>query len=107
MAKTTTSTSSTSLALGVLRNLTLKIGNVLPLRLIPTGTMVHSIALDPQGRAVAHALGALGFDGVGEVRAGKLIEMEVADGTDDATVDRMCRGLLANTVIEDYRVERA
>ena len=52
MTKTTTSTSSTSLALGVLRNLTLKIGNVLPLRLIPTGTMVHSIALDPQGRAV-------------------------------------------------------
>ena len=41
------------------------------------------------------------------MRAGKLIEMEVADGTDDATVDRMCRQLLANTVIENYRVEHA
>ena len=63
--------------------------------------------LDPQGRAIAHALGSLGFEGVGDVRMGKLIEMEVADGTDDATVDRMCRELLANTVIENYRVERA
>jgi phosphoribosylformylglycinamidine synthase len=63
--------------------------------------------LDPQGRAIGHALGSLGFEGVGEVRAGKLIEMAVADGTDDATIDRMCRQLLANTVIEDYRIERA
>jgi phosphoribosylformylglycinamidine synthase len=63
--------------------------------------------LDPQGRAIGHALGSLGFTGVGEVRAGKLIEMEVADGTDDATVERMCRELLANTVIENYRIERA
>ena len=63
--------------------------------------------LDPQGRAIGHALGSLGFEGVGEVRAGKLIEMEVADGTDDATLDRMCRELLANTVIENYRIERA
>ena len=63
--------------------------------------------LDPQGRAIAHALQSLGFEGVGDVRAGKLIEMEVADGTDDATVDRMCRRLLANTVIENYRVEHA
>lgn len=62
--------------------------------------------LDPQGRAIAHALGSLGFSGVGEVRAGKLIELEVADGTNDATIDRMCRELLANTVIENYRVER-
>jgi phosphoribosylformylglycinamidine synthase subunit PurS len=63
--------------------------------------------LDPQGKAIEHALAALGFAGVGEVRAGKLIEMEVADGTDDAAVDRMCRQLLANTVIENFRVERA
>ncbi len=63
--------------------------------------------LDPQGRAIGHALGSLGFTGVGEVRAGKLIEMEVADDTDDATVERMCRELLANTVIENYRIERA
>ena len=63
--------------------------------------------LDPQGRAIHHALGSLGFDGVGDVRAGKLIEMEVADSTDDATIDSMCATLLANTVIEDYRIERA
>ncbi|WP_375428257.1 phosphoribosylformylglycinamidine synthase subunit PurS [uncultured Sphingomonas sp.] len=63
--------------------------------------------LDPQGRAIGHALGSLGFEGVGEVRAGKFIEMEVADGTDDATLDGMCRRLLANTVIENYRIERA
>ncbi|WP_174279541.1 phosphoribosylformylglycinamidine synthase subunit PurS [Sphingomonas bacterium] len=62
--------------------------------------------LDPQGRAIGHALGSLGFAGVGEVRAGKLFELEVADGTDDATIDAMCAQLLANTVIENYRVER-
>ena len=63
--------------------------------------------LDPQGRAIQHALAGLGFDGVQDVRAGKLIELEVGDDTDDATVDAMCRRLLANTVIENYRIERA
>jgi phosphoribosylformylglycinamidine synthase len=63
--------------------------------------------LDPQGKAIGHALGSLGFEGVGEVRVGKLIEMEVADDTDDAAVDSMCRQLLANTVVENYRIERA
>jgi len=63
--------------------------------------------LDPQGKAIEHALGSLGFAGVGEVRVGKLIELDVADDTDDATIDAMCRKLLANTVIENYRVERA
>jgi phosphoribosylformylglycinamidine synthase len=63
--------------------------------------------LDPQGRAIHHALGGLGFAGVEDVRAGKLIEMQVADDTDDAAIDAMCRQLLANTVIENYRVERA
>ena len=58
--------------------------------------------LDPQGKAIEHALGSLGFSGVEDVRVGKLIEMEVAD---DADVDAMCRQLLANTVIENYRVE--
>lgn len=62
--------------------------------------------LDPQGRAIQHALGSLGFEGVEDVRAGKLIEMQVADDIDDAAVDAMCRRLLANTVIENYRVER-
>ena len=64
--------------------------------------------LDPQGKAIAHALGQLGFKGVGEVRQGKLIEIELAE-TDArkarATVEEMCKKLLANTVIEDYRIE--
>ncbi len=63
--------------------------------------------LDPQGKAIHHALAGLGFGGVDDVRAGKLIEMQVADDTDDATIDAMCRKLLANTVIENYRIERA
>jgi phosphoribosylformylglycinamidine synthase subunit PurS len=62
--------------------------------------------LDPQGRAIHHALEGLGFGGVCDVRAGKLIELDVADGTADAALDEMCRKLLANTVIENYRVER-
>jgi phosphoribosylformylglycinamidine synthase subunit PurS len=62
--------------------------------------------LDPQGRAIHHALNGLGFAGVEDVRQGKLIELEVADDTDDTTIDAMCRQLLANTVIENYRVER-
>ncbi|MDR6125693.1 phosphoribosylformylglycinamidine synthase PurS subunit [Sphingomonas sp. SORGH_AS802] len=63
--------------------------------------------LDPQGRAIHHALGSLGFAGVDDVRAGKVFEMEVADDTDDAAIDAMCRQLLANTVIENYRVVKA
>ncbi len=64
--------------------------------------------LDPQGKAIEHALGGLGFDGVDEVRQGKLIELSLS-GTDRAAaeskLDEMCRKLLANTVIEDYRIE--
>ncbi|WP_440979365.1 phosphoribosylformylglycinamidine synthase subunit PurS [Sphingomonas pseudosanguinis] len=63
--------------------------------------------LDPQGKAIHHALESLGFAGVNDVRAGKLIELEVADATTDAQIDEMCHQLLANTVIENYRVERA
>jgi phosphoribosylformylglycinamidine synthase subunit PurS len=62
--------------------------------------------LDPQGRAITHALDGLGFSGVADARVGKLIELDVADDTTDAAVDEMCRKLLANTVIENYRVER-
>ena len=62
--------------------------------------------LDPQGKAIHHALGSLGFTGVNDVRAGKLIELDLADGTDDATIEDMCRKLLANTVIENFRIER-
>ena len=63
--------------------------------------------LDPQGRAIHHALEGLGFAGVNDVRQGKLIELDVADGTTDADLDAMCTRLLANTVIENYRIERA
>ncbi|HEY0013084.1 MAG TPA: phosphoribosylformylglycinamidine synthase subunit PurS [Allosphingosinicella sp.] len=63
--------------------------------------------LDPQGKAIHHALEGLGFSGVSDVRQGKLIELDVADTTSDADFDSMCRRLLANTVIENYRIERA
>jgi phosphoribosylformylglycinamidine synthase len=62
--------------------------------------------LDPQGRAVHHALEGLGFSGVEDVRVGRMIEMEVADGVSDETLDDMCQKLLANMVIENYRIEK-
>jgi phosphoribosylformylglycinamidine synthase subunit PurS len=62
--------------------------------------------LDPQGKAIHHALEGLGFSGVEEVRQGKFIEIEHADGVTDADLEAMCRKLLANTVIENYRIER-
>ena len=62
--------------------------------------------LDPQGRAVHHALEGLGFTGIDDVRVGRLIELDVADGTSDADLDAMCRQLLANLVIENYRIEK-
>lgn len=61
--------------------------------------------LDPQGKAIHHALETLGFSGVNDVRQGKYIELDLADGTSAADIDDMCRKLLANTVIENYRVE--
>jgi len=67
--------------------------------------MLKNGVLDPQGAAVRHALGALGFDGVSDVRQGKVIELDLADGTPTTTIDAMCEKLLANTVIESYRVE--
>ncbi|TCM86515.1 phosphoribosylformylglycinamidine synthase subunit PurS [Rhodovulum steppense] len=70
--------------------------------------MLKDGVLDPQGQAVAHALGALGFEGVGEVRQGKVIDLDLA-GTDraaaEAQVREMCEKLLANTVIERYDIE--
>ena len=62
--------------------------------------------LDPQGRAVHHALEGLGFGGIEDVRVGRLIELDVADGTTDASLDAMCRQLLANQVIENFRIEK-
>lgn len=61
--------------------------------------------LDPQGKAIHHALTGLGFAGVEDVRQGKLIELDLADGTTDAEIEAMCTRLLANTVIETYRIE--
>jgi phosphoribosylformylglycinamidine synthase len=63
--------------------------------------------LDPQGRAVHHALEGLGFAGVADVRIGRLIELDLADGTDEATIRQMCEKLLANTVIESFTIEGA
>ncbi|MFZ4748252.1 MAG: phosphoribosylformylglycinamidine synthase subunit PurS [Sphingomonas sp.] len=62
--------------------------------------------LDPQGKAIHHALEGLGFTGVNDVRQGKLIELDLANGTSDADIESMCRELLANAVIENYRIER-
>ncbi|MSU91397.1 phosphoribosylformylglycinamidine synthase subunit PurS [Rhodobacteraceae bacterium 2CG4] len=64
--------------------------------------------LDPQGEAVRHALGAMGFDGVHGVRQGKLLDVELDAASRDeaeARLREMCEKLLANTVIEDFRVE--
>jgi len=72
--------------------------------------MLKSGVLDPQGEAVRHALGQLGFDGVEGVRQGKVIELDLAETdaeTARATVTEMCEKLLANTVIESYSVEIA
>ena len=63
--------------------------------------------LDPQGKAIHHALEGLGFAGVNDVRAGKLIELDLAETVSDSDVEAMCRKLLANTVIENFRIERA
>ena len=72
--------------------------------------MLKQGVLDPQGEAVRHALGTLGFEGVEAVRQGKVIELDLA-GSDraaaEAEVTEMCEKLLANTVIESYRVEIA
>ena len=69
---------------------------------------LKSGVLDPQGKAIGNALNALGFAGIGEVRQGKLIELELTD-TDPAAararIEDMCRQLLANPVIENYAIE--
>lgn len=69
-------------------------------------TLKHGV-LDPQGKAIHHALEGLGFAGVNDVRAGKLIELDLADDVLDSEIEEMCRKLLANTVIENFRIERA
>ena len=66
--------------------------------------MLKQGVLDPQGEAVRHSLGSLGFDGVNGVRQGKVIELDLADGTTEALIGEMCEKLLANTVIESYEI---
>jgi len=69
--------------------------------------MLKPGVLDPQGKAIGHALHTLGFNGVGEVRAGKVIELELAEsdpGKAKAAAEDMAKRLLANTVIESFRV---
>jgi phosphoribosylformylglycinamidine synthase len=64
--------------------------------------------LDPQGKAIQHALSALGIGGVDDVRQGKYIEVKLEETSQDKareTVERMCKDLLANTVIENYSYE--
>ena len=64
--------------------------------------------LDPQGKAIEHALGALGFNGINQVRQGKFLELDLSETDKDkahAQVTDMCEKLLSNTVIENYTVE--
>ncbi len=71
---------------------------------------LKSGVLDPQGEAIRHALGALGFDGVNGVRQGKMIELDLAEedpAQAEARAREMCEKLLANTVIESYTIEPA
>jgi phosphoribosylformylglycinamidine synthase subunit PurS len=70
--------------------------------------MLRRDVLDPQGKAIGNALAALGFSGIGEVRQGKVIELELAESDPVGTreqVEAMCKQLLANPVIEDYTIE--
>ena len=62
--------------------------------------------LDPQGRAVHHALEGLGFSGVEDVRIGRFVDLDLADDTSDDAIDQMCRKLLANMVVENYRIDK-
>lgn len=63
--------------------------------------------LDPQGRAIHHAIEGLGFSGVADVRVGRMFELEVDETVSDAAVEEMAQKLLANMVIENYSIERA
>ena len=70
--------------------------------------MLKNGVLDPQGKAIGHALGSLGFEGIGEVRQGKIIELELVTSDKsaaEAEVRQMCQRLLANTVIENFTID--
>jgi len=62
--------------------------------------------LDPQGKAIHHALESLDFTGINDVRAGKLIELDVEDNVSDSDLNNMCEKLLANMVIENFEIEK-
>jgi phosphoribosylformylglycinamidine synthase len=67
--------------------------------------MLKNGVLDPQGEAVKSALSVLGFSGVNGVRQGKVIELDIADVTDESQVNEMCSRLLVNSVIESYTLD--
>lgn len=66
--------------------------------------MLKKGVLDPQGKAIGQALQGLGLDGVGEVRQGKIIEIELPDGTAESKIREMANKLLANPVTEDFEI---
>jgi len=67
--------------------------------------MLRDGVIDPQGEAVRHVLGAMGFDAVKAVRQGKVIDLDIAEGMTKAKIGEMCEKFLANTVIERYEIE--
>jgi phosphoribosylformylglycinamidine synthase len=80
-------------------------GSVANMKKVKLTITLRESVLDPQGQAVSGAIERLGFDGVKNVRIGKLIELEVEDRVTELEIKEMCEKLLANTVIEDYRYE--
>jgi phosphoribosylformylglycinamidine synthase PurS subunit len=68
--------------------------------------MLRKGILDPQGKAIGQAISSMGVTGVGTVRMGKVIELELPDNTADADIKRICDDLLHNPVMEDYTIER-
>lgn len=62
--------------------------------------------LDPQGKAIHHALEGMGFAGVNDVRAGRLIELDVEENVTDSHIEDMCKKLLSNIVIENFEIQR-
>jgi len=73
---------------------------------VVVNVMPKTVILDPQGQAIAGALGRLGVTGVSDVRQGKRFELEVDDSVSDETLAEIAESLLANTVIEDWAVIR-
>jgi phosphoribosylformylglycinamidine synthase subunit PurS len=81
-------------------------GNLVGVARVIVDVLPKAEILDPQGQAVARAMGRLGVDGVADVRQGKHFELEVDDTVDDAALERIAGSLLANPVIEEWAVRR-